>query len=117
MKKEERAELKDYKATGYDRGHMASAQSLGRSRKVMDESFYLSNMCPQLPALNRGKWKELEEYMRSMIFTSQEGWIITGPIFKDDIGKMNRVTIPSHFYKIFPRHYPSLIVLAPLPNS
>ena len=67
----ERAELSDYKGSGYDRGHMAPAGDMKRSLKVMLESFYLSNMCPQTPGLNRGQWKTLEEKIRD--FTRAEG--------------------------------------------
>jgi endonuclease G, mitochondrial len=32
----------------------------------MVESFYYSNVAPQLPSLNRGIWKKLEEYTRQL---------------------------------------------------
>jgi len=50
---------------------MAPAGDMKRSLKVMLESFYLSNMCPQTPGLNRGQWKTLEEKIRD--FTRAEG--------------------------------------------
>ncbi len=40
---EQRAELSDYKKSGYDRGHMAPSGDMKRSYKVMLDSFYLSN--------------------------------------------------------------------------
>ena len=54
----------DYKASGYDRGHLAPAADMGWSTQAMQESFYYSNMSPQLPAFNRGIWKQLEELVR-----------------------------------------------------
>jgi len=105
-----RAELSDYYKSGYDRGHMAPAGDMKRSRKVMSESFYLSNMCPQEAGLNRGKWKTLEEKTRIFTRAKGEAWIITGPVFmdidgngnKDCLGRIgtNRVWVPTHFYKI-----------------
>ena len=106
----ERAELADYKYSGYDRGHMAPAGDMKRSEKVMSESFYLSNMCPQEAGLNRGKWKTLEEKTRNYTLAKGESWIITGPVFmdidgdgdKDCLEKIgtNKVWVPTHFYKI-----------------
>ncbi|MBA7680632.1 hypothetical protein ES703_88953 [subsurface metagenome] len=110
LPKGERAELSDYKGSGYDRGHMAPAGDMKRSLNVMLESFYLSNMCPQEAGLNRYKWRILEEKVRN--FTRKEGdsWIITGPVFmdmdndgdKDCLEKIgsNKVWVPTHFYKI-----------------
>ncbi len=105
-----RAELSDYKGSGYDRGHMAPAGDMKRSKKVMSESFYLSNMCPQEAGLNRYKWRILEEKTRGFTLAKGESWIITGPVFmdidgdgnKDCLGKIgtNKVWAPTHFYKI-----------------
>ena len=109
-----RAELSDYKKSGYDRGHMAPAGDMKRSYKVMIESFYLSNMCPQAPSLNRGLWKTLEEKIRDFARTKGEVWIICGPVFKDLDGDgegdylerigTNHVWFPTHFYKIIVFH-------------
>lgn len=114
LPKEKRAELSDYRKSGYDRGHMAPAGDMKRSYKVMIESFYLSNMCPQLPGLNRGLWKILEEKIRGFTRTKGEVWIICGPIFIDLDGDgkgvylerigANRVWVPTHFYKIIVFH-------------
>ena len=54
------ATLADYKASGYDRGHLAPAADMGHSKESMSDSFYLSNMSPQVPQFNRGIWKKLE---------------------------------------------------------
>jgi endonuclease G, mitochondrial len=55
---------KDYKNSGYDRGHQMDAFDCGCDSTAMAESFYYSNVAPQLPSLNRGIWKKLEEYTR-----------------------------------------------------
>jgi len=58
------ATLADYKGSGYDRGHLAPARDMTWSRTAMSESFYMSNMSPQIPGFNRGIWKQLESQVR-----------------------------------------------------
>ena len=57
---------KDYKKSGYDRGHQMNAYDCACDSIAMEESFYYSNVAPQLPSLNRGIWKKLEEYNRKL---------------------------------------------------
>ncbi|WP_430812480.1 MULTISPECIES: DNA/RNA non-specific endonuclease [unclassified Carboxylicivirga] len=96
------ATLSDYKGSGFDRGHLAPAGSMKHSRTAMSESFYLSNMSPQLPAFNRGIWKNLESLVRDWARNSEEIHVVTGPILntkKASIGA-NKVSVPGHYYKI-----------------
>jgi len=92
----------DYKKSGYDRGHLAPAADMWWSNKTMDESFYMSNMSPQVPSFNRGVWKELEEAVRFWAEANDSLYVISGPVFRGDektIGR-NQVTVPSYYYKI-----------------
>lgn len=103
-----RAELSDYTNSGYDRGHMAPAADMTRSRSVMSESFLLSNIAPQIgPGFNQHIWKYLETAVRGWVEQRGTLTIITGPVFAVErdsvsyrvIGK-NHVAVPTHFYKI-----------------
>ena len=93
----------DYTRTGYDRGHLAPAGDMKWSEKAMRESFYLSNITPQKPGLNRGIWKELEEQIRLWARENGAVLIATGPLIPDEelnrLGK-NRVGVPRQFYKV-----------------
>lgn len=100
----ERSELKDYKNSGFDRGHMAPAGAMKWSERAMSESFLLSNMAPQVGAgFNRGIWKSLEEKVRVWAVARGELYVVTGPIYDSanlsTIGT-NQVTVPTHFYKV-----------------
>ncbi|MCP5055938.1 MAG: hypothetical protein GY937_04340 [bacterium] len=107
-----RAERSDYKSSGFDRGHQAAAaDQKGRGRRVVRESFLLSNMTPQAPRLNQNRWRLLEDHIQQLAAARGDLWIITGPAFVDDdgnedglveysvIGK-NEVAVPTHYFKI-----------------
>jgi endonuclease G, mitochondrial len=92
----------DYKKSGYDRGHLAPAADFSWSETAMDESFYMSNMSPQVPSFNRGIWKKLEDQVRTWALENQRVFIVTGPILEKDlptIGK-NNVAVPKYYYKV-----------------
>ncbi len=97
-----KAELADYKGAGYDRGHMAPAADMKWSKKVMRESFYLSNMCPQNPSLNRGDWNDLEEVVRKWAKRDSAIVVVCGPIVSKrpvTIGH-GKVAVPKAFFKV-----------------
>ncbi len=94
----------DYKLSGYDRGHMVPAVDFDSDQVLKDETFYLTNICPQSANLNRGIWKNLEDAIREKTAKYKcAGIIITGSIVdsinQETIG-MNKVQVPSYYYKI-----------------
>ena len=100
---------RDYSQSGYDRGHMAPAGDAKWNSQAMKESFYMTNICPQKPGLNRGNWKELEEQIREWAILDSALLIVCGPVVTDKsknktIGK-NKVTIPERFFKVIVAPY------------
>lgn len=92
----------DYKGSGYDRGHLCPAASMSHNQLAMDETFFMSNMAPQVPALNRGRWKTLEEHEREWTMQYNEMHVVTGPVYRqiiETIGESN-VAVPAQYYKI-----------------
>ncbi|MFM7015135.1 MAG: DNA/RNA non-specific endonuclease [Bacteroidota bacterium] len=91
----------DYKGSGYDRGHLAPAADMSFSEETMLESFYYSNMSPQVPAFNRGIWKRLEEKVRDWAVLYQSIYVVTGPVLSEgNIIATNGVAVPNYFYKV-----------------
>lgn len=79
--------LSDYAGTRLDRGHQAPAADFKKEQGLTDESFYLTNMSPQVGiGFNRGIWAKLEAQVRSWVLCGPhpELMVITGPIFGDD---------------------------------
>jgi endonuclease G len=96
------AENGDYSKSGYDRGHLAPAADMGWSAKTMAESFYFSNMSPQVPAFNRGIWKRTEELVRTWAIAYDSLYIVTGPVLNGKLPSIgaNQVSIPQYYYKV-----------------
>lgn len=96
-----RSTLRDYKGTGYDRGHLAPAEDMATTDITMKQSFLLTNMTPQLPSLNQKAWRVLEEKTRRWAIKRKDVQVITGPIFSGSDSAIGQgVIIPSAYYKI-----------------
>ena len=93
----------DYSHSGYDRGHMAPAGDMKWSKKAMQESFYMSNICPQDHNLNTEDWNDLENKSREWARRYGKVYIVCGPIYNgtrnEYIGD-HRVKVPDAFFKV-----------------
>lgn len=98
----ERAELDDYRGSGYARGHMAPAGDMSTA-EAMAQSFSLANMVPQDPRQNSGPWNKIEADTRKYIMRAKgDVYVFTGPIYAQQgkrIGE-GRVAVPSHLFKL-----------------
>ena len=97
------ATLKDYRKSGYDRGHLCPSADRTISYTANSETFYMSNMSPQAPQFNRGIWKQLEEKTRDYIRSEPSFlYIVTGPVLEPGLKEIgdNGVDVPKKFYKI-----------------
>ncbi len=93
----------DYNYSGYDRGHMAPAGDMKWDKDAMRETFYMTNICPQAPELNRGSWKNLEEKCRVKAHNDSAVIIVCGPVLTDELKEFigdNRVAVPKRFFKV-----------------
>ena len=89
----------DYKHSGYDRGHQMDAYDCGCDSTTMVESFYYSNVAPQLPALNRGSWKRLEEYTRKLAKEYDSILVWCGSVTLEN-RHIGIVAVPDYCWKI-----------------
>lgn len=95
----------DYWYSGYDRGHLAPSADFRWSKTAISESYYYSNMSPQLPEFNREGWADLERWVRGAVFSHKRSMlVITGPILKEGLPQItqgpNKVSIPEAFFKV-----------------
>lgn len=91
---------------GYDRGHLAPSADFRWSAKALSESYFYSNMSPQLPEFNRGRWAELEGALRGYVTGHPETqlYVVTGPVLEPGLPVIERgvhhVAIPRQFFKV-----------------
>ncbi len=68
--------------SGFDRGHLAPAGNHKQSQEHCDETFFLSNIAPQVGAgFNRDKWEHLERYVRKLTKRYKNVYVCTGPLY------------------------------------
>lgn len=98
----------DYTNSGYARGHLAPAEDMSRSARIMAESFLITNVCPQIQdGFNSGVWSGLEGRIRGWVAQRGALTVITGPVFQPSgrtvsyglIGEHD-LAVPSAFFKI-----------------
>ena len=96
----DRATLADYKASGYDRGHMSPNHDMPTPH-AQGESFSLANMIPQARKINQNLWEGIESAVRDSLRPGDQLWVITGPIFEGaELAQLNgRVLVPTSVFK------------------
>lgn len=90
----------DYTNSGYDRGHMTASEDRGKSVQDNSATFLMTNIVPQSPDNNRGAWKNLEDYSRSLVKEGKELYIIAGSQGTKTTLSSGKVRVPQRTWKI-----------------
>lgn len=96
------ADWRNYKNSGYDRGHLCPAGDRTISYEAYNETFLTSNISPQNKDFNSGIWNRLEQKVRFWAEKYDGVYVVTGGVLKGNlktIGDEN-VSVPNEFYKI-----------------
>lgn len=96
------AHWRNYKKSGYDKGHLCPAGDRRFTKTAHDETFLTSNISPQKHKFNAGVWNRLEQKVRYWAKKYDGVFVVTGGILQDNlktIGEEN-VAIPNQFYKV-----------------
>ncbi|NNL07799.1 MAG: DNA/RNA non-specific endonuclease [Croceitalea sp.] len=96
------ADWRNYKGSGYDRGHLCPAGDRRFSKEAYNETFYTSNIAPQNREFNAGIWNRLEIQTRKWCRAYGDLYIITGGILKSNLTEIGYedVDVPNEFYKL-----------------
>lgn len=100
LRRDARAELSDYRRSGYDRGHLAPSADMP-GYEAQQESFTLANIVPQSGDLNRGSWADLEGDVRSLARRRDVVYVVTGVLFQGPVRRTpsGRVAVPTAMWK------------------
>jgi len=96
-----RSKSKDYKHSGYDRGHLAPDASFDYDKKALRKVYSMANIIPQAPTVNRRTWIKTEKLERKIAYKLGSANVVIGVEYSKDpkrIGK-NKIAVPSAFYK------------------
>ena len=96
------AHWKNYKQSGYDRGHLCPAGDRKYTKAAHDETFLTSNISPQIHDFNSGIWNSLEQKVRFWARKYDGVFVVTGGILKGELKTIGDedVGVPNYFYKV-----------------
>lgn len=96
------AHWRNYKNSGYDRGHLCPAGDRRYSQAAHDETFLTSNISPQEHNFNSGIWNKLEQKVRYWASKYDGIFVVTGGVLKERLKTIGEehVSVPKQFYKI-----------------
>jgi len=96
------ADWRNYKNSGYDKGHLVPAGDMKFSKNAYEDTFYTSNISPQLPAFNNGVWNRLEHKVRYWANRFNDIYVITGGVLESEFRTIGQeeVAVPNYFYKV-----------------
>ncbi len=95
-----RVTTSSYTGSGFDRGHMTA--SADRTARTADNAatFLLTNVLPQAPDNNQGPWASLENYMRSLVSSGKELYVVSGGDESKGTIDAGRVRVPAFTWKV-----------------
>lgn len=96
------ADWRNYKGSGYDRGHLCPAGDRRFSKQAYNETFYTSNISPQDRAFNAGVWNRLELQVRQWAKMYNSVFVVTGGVLENGLKEIGdeEVDVPRYYYKI-----------------
>ncbi len=96
------ADWRNYRGSGFDRGHLCPAGDRRFSETAYNQTFYTSNISPQDPEFNAGIWNDLEQQVRTWCKRYGTVYVITGGVLEDGLPSIGEedVTVPEYFYKV-----------------
>lgn len=113
------ADWRNYRGSGYDRGHLCPAGDRRFSEYAYNETFYTSNISPQDRDFNAGVWNRLEQQVRYWCKKYGDLIVITGGVLEDGLEEIGEedVDVPNRFYKIVLQRGSAKMLAFLIPNE
>ncbi len=97
----------------FDRGHQIPSGDRTCNTATNRQTFYFTNMTPQMSRLNQDMWNQLENQVRNWMQACDTLYVVTGAILKtpgknEPVNYVNdnngvKVAIPNYYYKVLLR--------------
>lgn len=102
MVKTESADWRNYKNSGYNKGHLCPAGDRKKNLDQYEETFFTSNISPQKYDFNSGVWNRLEQKVRYWAEKYDGIYVVTGGVLSDNLKTIGyeKVAVPNYFYKV-----------------
>ncbi|WP_269226472.1 DNA/RNA non-specific endonuclease [Flavobacterium eburneipallidum] len=96
------ADWRNYKKSGFDKGHLCPAGDMEFDSNAYTETFFTSNISPQLHDFNGGIWNRLEQKVRYWATKYDGVYVVTGGVLQSSLPSIGqeKVSIPKYFYKV-----------------
>ncbi|MCY7345952.1 MAG: DNA/RNA non-specific endonuclease [Pyrinomonadaceae bacterium] len=90
----------DYTGSGFDRGHLCPSADRSSSPETNSETFYMTNMTPQTPDLNRNVWNDFETYSRDLVKKSRVDLYVVAGCYGEKGKLKKKVSVPTNCWKV-----------------
>lgn len=96
------ADWRNYKKSGYDKGHLCPAGDMEFEINAYNDTFFTSNISPQIHDFNGGVWNRLEQKVRYWATKYDGVYVITAGVLQPNLKTIGqeKVLVPNYFYKI-----------------
>lgn len=96
------AHWRNFKNSGYNKGHLCPAGDRKKSFEEYEETFLTSNISPQSYNFNSGIWNRLEQKVRYWAQRYDGVYVVTAGVLQEDLKTIGyeNVAVPKYFYKV-----------------
>jgi endonuclease G, mitochondrial len=96
------ADWRNYRKSGYDKGHLCPAGDMEFASNAYNDTFFTSNISPQVHDFNDGVWNRLEQKVRYWATKYDGIYVVTGGVLQPNLKTIGqeKVLVPNYFYKI-----------------
>ncbi len=91
---------KDYRGSGYDRGHLMPSGDRTKSKSANSSSFLMVNVIPQHPSNNREITRELEIYSRKLVNQGFQLYTFAGGNGQIKTINKGKISVPEYTWKV-----------------
>lgn len=90
----------DYVGSGFDKGHMCPSADRSSSPEINSATFFMTNIVPQTPDLNRNVWNDFESYSRDLVKKGKVDLYVIAGVYGEKGKLKKKVTVPTNCWKV-----------------